>query len=126
MNVKQRPLPRSPKISYFIFSENIKKKLYGALILPIAVRESKTFVSQIRGKIQARVVREWGAEEILYPKENAVTEEQRNCILNSCMIFTLHQIFLGHAVAQLVDALHYKPADHGVDSRWRHWNFSLT
>ena len=33
---------------------------------------------------------------------------------------------MGHAVAQLVEALRYKPEDHGFDSRWCHWNFSLT
>jgi glycopeptide antibiotics resistance protein len=32
----------------------------------------------------------------------------------------------GYMVAQLVEALHYKPEGHGFDSRWRHWNFSLT
>jgi hypothetical protein len=31
-----------------------------------------------------------------------------------------------HAVAQLVDALRYKPEGHGFDSRWGHWSFSLT
>jgi len=31
----------------------------------------------------------------------------------------------GHAVAQLVEALRYKPEDRGLDSRWCHWNFSL-
>jgi len=33
---------------------------------------------------------------------------------------------MGHAVAQLVEALCYKPAVRGFDSRWRHCNFSLT
>jgi hypothetical protein len=32
---------------------------------------------------------------------------------------------LGHAVAQLVEALRYKPEDRGFDSRLFHWNFSL-
>jgi hypothetical protein len=32
----------------------------------------------------------------------------------------------GHAVAQLVEALRYKPEDRGFDSRWCEWNFSLT
>ena len=32
----------------------------------------------------------------------------------------------GHAVAQLVEALRYKPENRGIDSRWCHWNFSLT
>jgi len=31
-----------------------------------------------------------------------------------------------HAVAQLVEALHYKSEGRGFDSRWCHWNFSLT
>jgi hypothetical protein len=31
-----------------------------------------------------------------------------------------------HAVAQLVEALCYKPEGRGVDSRCSHWNFSLT
>jgi hypothetical protein len=33
---------------------------------------------------------------------------------------------LGHAVAQLVEVLCYKPEGRGFDSRWRLWNFSLT
>ena len=32
----------------------------------------------------------------------------------------------GHTVAQLVEALRYKPEGRGFDSRWRHLNFSLT
>jgi hypothetical protein len=30
------------------------------------------------------------------------------------------------AVAQLVEALRYKPERRGFDSRWCHWKFSLT
>jgi hypothetical protein len=29
-------------------------------------------------------------------------------------------------VAQLAEALRYKPEDGGFDSRWCHWNFSFT
>ena len=32
----------------------------------------------------------------------------------------------GRAVAQLVEALRYKSEGRGFDSRWCHWNFSLT
>jgi len=32
----------------------------------------------------------------------------------------------GHAVVQLVEALHYKLEGHGFDSRRCQWNFSLT
>jgi hypothetical protein len=31
-----------------------------------------------------------------------------------------------NSVAQLVEALRYKPEGRGFDSRWCHWNFSLT
>jgi hypothetical protein len=32
----------------------------------------------------------------------------------------------GHAVAQFVEALRYKPEGRGFDSRQRQWNFPLT
>jgi hypothetical protein len=43
-------------------------------------------------------------------------------------IFTLFAVwvFMVRAVAQLVEALRYKPEGRGFDSRWCHWNFSLT
>jgi hypothetical protein len=31
-----------------------------------------------------------------------------------------------HVVTQQVEALRYKPEGRGMDSRWCHWNFSLT
>jgi hypothetical protein len=37
-----------------------------------------------------------------------------------------YKAVLGHAVAQLVEALRYKPEGRGFDSRWCHWNVSLT
>ena len=33
---------------------------------------------------------------------------------------------MGHAVAQLVEALRYKLEGHGLDSLRCHWNFTLT
>jgi len=33
---------------------------------------------------------------------------------------------MGHAMAQLVETLRYKPEGLGFDSSWDHWNFSLT
>ena len=35
-------------------------------------------------------------------------------------------MYVGYAVAQLVEALRYKSEGRGFDSRWCHWNFSLT
>jgi len=44
------------------------------------------------------------------------------------MPHTLKKKVLNHnyAVAQLVEALRYKSEGRGFDSRWCHWNFSLT
>ena len=35
-------------------------------------------------------------------------------------------LHMGHGVVQLVEALRYKLEGRGFDSRWCHWNFSLT
>jgi hypothetical protein len=35
-------------------------------------------------------------------------------------------LLVGYTVAQLVEALRYKPEGCGLDSRWSHWNFSVT
>jgi len=48
-----------------------------------------------------------------------------NLHLNNAFTFTTFP-YMGHAVAQLVEALHYKPEGRGFDSQWSHWNFSLT
>jgi hypothetical protein len=32
-------------------------------------------------------------------------------------------IDMGHAMAQLVEALRYKPESRGFNSRWSHWTF---
>jgi hypothetical protein len=41
--------------------------------------------------------------------------------------FTLSTLrWTSYVVAELVEALRYKPEGHGFDSRWFHWNFSLT
>jgi hypothetical protein len=40
-------------------------------------------------------------------------------------IATSSLVFGGHAMAQLVEALRYKPECRGFDFRWCHWNFHL-
>jgi hypothetical protein len=37
-----------------------------------------------------------------------------------------HHFAAGYAVAQLVEALLYKPESRGFNFRWSHWNFSVT
>ena len=60
-----------------------------------------------------------------------------SCSINDFNILLLSSTFLmiifqvvylprGHSVLQFVEALRYKPDGHGFDSRWCHWNFSLT
>ena len=45
-----------------------------------------------------------------------------------CYMFSPGESFVevGHAVAQLVEALRYKLEVRGFDSRWCHWIFPLT
>ena len=52
-----------------------------------------------------------------------IAVDSQKCILYivlSCMLLS------GYAVAQLVEALRYRPEGRGFDSRWGHWNFSVT
>ena len=42
------------------------------------------------------------------------------------VLYHIIHIYVGHAVAQLVETLRYKPEGRGFDSRWCHWNFLLT
>ena len=37
-----------------------------------------------------------------------------------------YQEVMGYAVAQLIEALRYKPEGRGFDPQWCHWNVSLT
>jgi len=46
----------------------------------------------------------------------------RQCCVELCKECTLS----GHAVTQLAAALRYKPESRGFDSRWCHWNFTLS
>jgi hypothetical protein len=56
-----------------------------------------------------------------------LTAQDIRYICHSACYITLPTLFaVGHAVAQLVEALRYKPEGRGFDSRWCHWNFSLT
>ena len=48
-----------------------------------------------------------------------------HCVAERRFMFK-HLVLWGHEVAQLVEALRYKPEGRGFDSRWCHWNFSLT
>jgi len=38
-------------------------------------------------------------------------------------VVEVYNCLMGHAVAQLVEPLCYKPEGRGFDSRWYHWNF---
>ena len=53
-----------------------------------------------------------------YPEDGS----KSNCRNHIYIKYTVEK----HAVAQLVEAPRYKPEGRGFDSRWCHWNFSLT
>jgi hypothetical protein len=67
------------------------------------------------------------AESLLTATVHSVRfEELRRLVFQNLFlkIFTTRSV--GFAVAQLVEALCYKPEVCGFDSRWCHWNFLLT
>ena len=45
--------------------------------------------------------------------------------LHRVFFYIMASIEAGHAVAQLVEALRYKPEGRGFDSRWCHWIFFI-
>jgi hypothetical protein len=48
-------------------------------------------------------------------------------LLKAFMLNDKNFVVVGHAAGgAVVEALRYKPEGRGVDSRWCHWNFSLT
>ena len=47
-------------------------------------------------------------------------------LLYTLTIFSFPTSLVGYVVVQVVEALRYKPEDRRFDSRWCHWNFSLT
>ena len=63
------------------------------------------------------------AKENLYPTKESFTVTEAS---ESSSFWTTYLVFSGTAVAQLVEALRYKSEGRGFDSRWCHWNFSLT
>jgi len=57
---------------------------------------------------------------------NLYCKELNSNLWNMKLFFTYLLICGDQAVAQLVEALRYKPEGRGFDSRRCHWNFSLT
>ena len=49
-------------------------------------------------------------------------------LINTIILSLFHapDSIWGQAVMQMVKALHYKPEGRGFDSRWCHWNITLT
>jgi len=46
--------------------------------------------------------------------------------VNYSNLFRHSNVFFSSTVSKLVQALNYKLEGRGFDSRWCHWNFSLT
>jgi len=69
-------------------------------------------------------------------KQDSVVGRSRDLLFDSIvcfqsdsfieMLYILYQYAVGHAVAQWVEELCYKPEGHRFNSRWGHWYFSLT
>jgi len=53
-------------------------------------------------------------------------ENLNDLIVDGMLYYRESSLCRGYAVVQLVEALRYKPEGRGFDSRWCHWNLSLT
>jgi len=53
------------------------------------------------------------------------SDRPSGCRLKCHDYYSVNMYVKGHAVAQLVEALRYKPEGRGFDSRWCHWNFFI-
>jgi hypothetical protein len=56
------------------------------------------------------------------PQKSLIFKPKTFSLLN----YSLPHEDMGYAMAQLVEALRYKSEGRGFDSRWSHWNFSVT
>ena len=63
---------------------------------------------------------------MFYIQRKAIPDGSEEVDWNAKEEFGQYCVRPGHAVAQLVEALSYDPEGCGFDSRWCHWNFSLT
>jgi len=59
---------------------------------------------------------------------DTVMHTERYVLLLAIIVAIFGSLYklLGHAVAHLVEELPYNSEGRGFDSRWCHWNFSLT
>jgi hypothetical protein len=64
--------------------------------------------------------------DIVYYNNNPSVWKMSITILNLTNGQCLLRTSLRNLVAQLIEALRYSPEGQWFDSRWRHWNFSLT
>ena len=62
----------------------------------------------------------------IYYSPNSFIKKKKKVLSQFLVIFLPVLISVGYAVAQLVEALRYKPEGRGFDSRRCYWNFSLT
>jgi hypothetical protein len=85
----------------------------GRLREPVAVRSSYKYVF-------------FDIKLLILPIMIYVLSENMSCKCPSRYLNVKYKINWVHAIAQLIEVLRYKLEGHGFDSRWCHWNFSLT
>jgi hypothetical protein len=81
------------------------------------MQDARSFL-QTRRAFRCTLLIQYASEKYLDPAVNSTRFDTKNSVH--------YLVYFGYAVAQLVEALCYKPEGHGLDSRWRHWNFPLT
>jgi hypothetical protein len=71
-------------------------------------------------------VEEMGIKNIKLKLRQTSEDNFQGITLFSIGCVLLKKTIYQYAVAQFVEALRYKPERRGFDSRWCHWNFSVT
>jgi hypothetical protein len=69
---------------------------------------------------------EWLKKMLIFWQVIVAVIVRNKVYMNLCLIMNGYRYRAGHAVAQVAEEFRYEPEGHGFDSRWCHWNFSLT
>jgi hypothetical protein len=78
--------------------------------------------------VREDVIKQYMLQKVSVPWGDCLIVETCRGCMNGFIQYTRLLMFVVvhlHAVAQLVEALSYKPEGRGFDSRWCHWNLSL-